>query len=87
MTLRSLIHGTQNMQGVRWFDIEFAPLLESLGFKRNVVATILQLTSRELTRYRPHPGKEQDLNKLRQLGRAATSAEELMFAACMNGNF
>ncbi len=84
---QSLIHGTLNMSAVRWFDMEFAPFVESLGFYRKTVTTILELTSPEITRYRAYPGKEPDLNKLRQLGRAATSAEELMFAACMKGNF
>jgi hypothetical protein len=47
-----------NRETVRWWDLEFAPLLRRLGFKAKTCDTILKITDPEVTRYKPHPGKE-----------------------------
>ncbi len=55
---RSLIPTQQNRATVRWWDLEFAPLLDQLGFKTKVRDSIMKLADPEVARYKPHRGGE-----------------------------
>jgi hypothetical protein len=55
---RSDLAAHHNRETVRWWDLEFAPLLKRLGFKAKTCETILKLTDPEVARYKPHRGGE-----------------------------
>lgn len=56
--MRSLIAEHQNRATVRWWDLEFAPLLNRLGFKPVVRDSIMKLTDPEVARFKSHRGGE-----------------------------
>lgn len=48
---KSLIADHHNIATVRWFDLEYGPLLIALGFKRSTAQLILNKAGSETTRW------------------------------------